>query len=316
MPSPPWSAASPWTITAPAWCWPVAAISWSLSIGTTALASGFAVLYAARVLLGVSEGPSFPALTGAVSHWLSPHERATALSYALLAVPPALAIGGSLCTELLGWLDWRLTFAALSAFWLPFGAPVEAPPCIRQRPFAIAADLHGLPLRVRAPQRMLRAMGKLLCMALYLASRSIPSPGVLTAPTTAWPPACTCTCSTVTFPPKWVALRPAALGPARRFSRMPYGSKLYHCSTCGAVLPNEPKPVLQHQMSHVRRRPYTKSGPAPGQTEHESQPAGSDSQSPSWLPDRVPEFVLIARCNRVAPAGRPTHRPTCSRRPC
>ncbi len=100
----------------------LAAISWSLSIGATALASGFAVLYAARVLLGVSEGPSFPALTGAVSHWLSPHERATALSNALLAVPLALAIGGPLCTELLGWLDWRLTFAALfilSIAWVP-----------------------------------------------------------------------------------------------------------------------------------------------------------------------------------------------------
>jgi ACS family hexuronate transporter-like MFS transporter len=100
----------------------VAAILWSLSIGTTALASGFAVLYAARVLLGVSEGPNFPALTGAVSHWLSPHERATALGNALLAVPLALAIGGPIVTQLLGWLDWRLTFAALfilSVAWVP-----------------------------------------------------------------------------------------------------------------------------------------------------------------------------------------------------
>ncbi len=100
----------------------VAAILWSLSIGSTALAGGFVVLYAARVLLGVSEGPNFPALTGAVSHWLSPHERATALANALFAVPLALAIGGPIVTQLLGWLDWRLTFAALfvlSAAWVP-----------------------------------------------------------------------------------------------------------------------------------------------------------------------------------------------------
>ena len=100
----------------------VAAILWSLSIGTTALAGSFAVLYAARVLLGVSEGPNFPALTGAVSHWLSPHERATALGNALLAVPLALAVGGPIVTQLLGWLDWRLTFAALfilSVAWVP-----------------------------------------------------------------------------------------------------------------------------------------------------------------------------------------------------
>lgn len=100
----------------------VAALLWSLSIGATALANGFAILYAARVLLGVSEGPNFPALTGAVSHWLSPHERATALGNALLAVPLALAIGGPIVTELLGWLDWRATFAALfmlSVGWVP-----------------------------------------------------------------------------------------------------------------------------------------------------------------------------------------------------
>ena len=100
----------------------VAAVLWSLSIGSTALASGFAVLYAARVLLGVSEGPNFPALTGAVSIWLSPHERATALGNALFAVPLALAIGGPIVTQLMGWLDWRLTFAALfvlSAAWVP-----------------------------------------------------------------------------------------------------------------------------------------------------------------------------------------------------
>ena len=100
----------------------VAAILWSLSIGTTALASGFVMLYAARMLLGVSEGPNFPALTGAVRHWLSPHERATALGNALFAVPLALAVGGPIVTQLLGWLDWRLTFAALfvlSAAWVP-----------------------------------------------------------------------------------------------------------------------------------------------------------------------------------------------------
>ena len=100
----------------------VSAVLWSLSIGTTALAGGFAMLYAARVLLGISEGPNFPALTGAVSRWLSPHERATALANALFAVPLALAIGGPLVTQLLGWLDWRLTFAALfvlSAAWVP-----------------------------------------------------------------------------------------------------------------------------------------------------------------------------------------------------
>lgn len=100
----------------------VAAVLWSLSIGATASASGFALLYAARLLLGVSEGPNFPALTGAVSHWLPPRERTTALANALVAVPLALAIGGPVVTQLLSWLDWRETFAVLlvvSLAWVP-----------------------------------------------------------------------------------------------------------------------------------------------------------------------------------------------------
>lgn len=100
----------------------VAALLWSLSIGLTGLASGLAMLYAARVLLGVSEGPNFPALTGAVTPWLPPRERATALGNALVAVPAALAVGGPLVTHLLTWLDWRATFGVLfglSALWVP-----------------------------------------------------------------------------------------------------------------------------------------------------------------------------------------------------
>jgi len=100
----------------------MAAVLWSVSIGATALATSFVVLYAARVLLGLSEGPNFPALTGAVTHWLSPHERASALGNALLAVPLALAIGGPIVTALLGWFDWRVTFGllfVLSVAWVP-----------------------------------------------------------------------------------------------------------------------------------------------------------------------------------------------------
>lgn len=100
----------------------ISAVLWSLSIGGTAMATGFASLYAARVLLGVSEGPNFPALTGAVSRWLAPSERATALGNALVAVPVALAIGGPIVTQLLAHLDWRTAFGvlfALSIMWVP-----------------------------------------------------------------------------------------------------------------------------------------------------------------------------------------------------
>jgi len=60
----------------------------------------------------------------------------------------------------------------LNAFLLPFGGPGDRPPCIRQRPFGIAGDWQGFPLLVRAPQRLLRFMGKLLCMGLILRYRA------------------------------------------------------------------------------------------------------------------------------------------------
>jgi MFS transporter, ACS family, hexuronate transporter len=148
----------------------VAAILWSLSIGATALAGGFAVLYAARVLLGVSEGPNFPALTGAVSHWLSPHERATALANTLFAVPLALAVGGPIVTQLLGWLDWRLTFAALfvlSAAWVPLWYFLFRDDPAESR-FVNAAELSHI-----------RTSDSSVTAAPHAALKSWPEPGVL-----------------------------------------------------------------------------------------------------------------------------------------
>jgi hypothetical protein len=48
----------------------------------------------------------------------------------------------------------RLDGFTLRAFLFPFGAPGDGPPCIRQRPFGIAGDRHGLPRRVRARHRL------------------------------------------------------------------------------------------------------------------------------------------------------------------
>ena len=70
------------------------------------------------------------------------------------------------------------------AFLLPFGAPGDGPPCIRQRPFFIAGDWQGLPRRVRARHRGAWCMGK--CMGLFLRFRCEPSPPRLsTLPTMA-----------------------------------------------------------------------------------------------------------------------------------
>jgi hypothetical protein len=46
-----------------------------------------------------------------------------------------------------------VTRPCLKELRLPFGAPGDRPPCIRQRPFGIAGDRHRLPFLVRPPRR-------------------------------------------------------------------------------------------------------------------------------------------------------------------
>ena len=58
----------------------------------------------------------------------------------------------------------RVNSPCLRAFLLPLGAPDPgAPPCMRHRflPWT-AGDLHGLPERVLAPQRVLESIGPVL----------------------------------------------------------------------------------------------------------------------------------------------------------
>ncbi len=95
---------------------------WALSSALTAVAGSFFLLLALRALLGLSEGPMFPGMTGAVAVWLSPRERARALAYSLAAVPFALAIGGPVVSGILSFTDWRTLYwilAAGSLVWFP-----------------------------------------------------------------------------------------------------------------------------------------------------------------------------------------------------
>lgn len=99
-----------------------AALVWSIAIGLTGLAVSFLMLASARILLGVAEGPNFPAMNRSVADWLPRSERATALSNSLVAVPLALAIGAPLVTELILHVSWRgmfIVLMALGILWLP-----------------------------------------------------------------------------------------------------------------------------------------------------------------------------------------------------
>lgn len=102
------------------WFW--AALIWSLSMGATAFATGFIYLMVVRYLLGMCEGPNFPALNRAVGDWLPSNERGVALGWGLVAVPFALMIGAPIVSQLTIHIGWRGMFVVLSllgVIWAP-----------------------------------------------------------------------------------------------------------------------------------------------------------------------------------------------------
>ena len=95
---------------------------WSLALVFTGAASGVIMLIAARVILGLAEGPNFPAMTRAISDWLPERERNRALSFALISVPLALAVGSPLSAFLIENYTWRGAYyilAVISFIWIP-----------------------------------------------------------------------------------------------------------------------------------------------------------------------------------------------------
>lgn len=95
--------------------WPLAAIGWSLCVGFLGFAGGFWGFIGLRFLLGVTEGPHFPAMTRSISDWLPPLERARALSLGLVAIPLSSVVGAPVCSYLVADFGWRTMFFAISA---------------------------------------------------------------------------------------------------------------------------------------------------------------------------------------------------------
>lgn len=95
--------------------WPIAAIAWSLCVGLLGIATGFWGFIGLRFLLGVAEGPHFPAMTRSISNWLSPMERARALSLGLVAIPLSSVIGAPITSYLVADFGWRPMFFIISS---------------------------------------------------------------------------------------------------------------------------------------------------------------------------------------------------------
>lgn len=95
--------------------WPLAAIGWSLCVGFLGFAESFMGFIALRLLLGITEGPHFPAMSSSIGNWLPPSERARALSLGLVAIPISSVVGSPLASFLVADYGWRTMFFAISS---------------------------------------------------------------------------------------------------------------------------------------------------------------------------------------------------------
>jgi MFS transporter, ACS family, D-galactonate transporter len=90
----------------------ISTLLWSVASFCAALSTGLAGLFAARLLLGVAESPTFPANAKAIGQWFAERERSLAMAITDAAAKLSSAIGVPLIGILLLHFGWRWSFAA------------------------------------------------------------------------------------------------------------------------------------------------------------------------------------------------------------
>jgi sugar phosphate permease len=91
------------------------AILLALTMAFMGSASSFALLLAARVVLGITEGPQFGTATATVKRWFPPGERAIGNAFWAIGSPLGSAIGIPLALFLVAQFGWRASFYVLGA---------------------------------------------------------------------------------------------------------------------------------------------------------------------------------------------------------
>jgi MFS family permease len=108
---------------------------WSMASFSASIAPGITSLFAARLLLGVGEAPTFPANAKAVGLWFPPKARGFATSIFDAAAKFSSAIGVPLLGMILLRIGWRYSFALtgvvsllyFALFWKVYSDPADDP---------------------------------------------------------------------------------------------------------------------------------------------------------------------------------------------
>ncbi len=158
----------------------VATLIWSIASFASGLATGVWSFFAARLLLGVGEAPTFPANSKAIGYWFPEDERSFSTSFNDAAAKFASAIGVPILGLLVLWLGWRwsfiltgfVSFLYFLLFWRVYRNPSEDPRLSAaerrrmeeghaQPESAPARHAHGAPLLylLRQPQMLGATIG-------------------------------------------------------------------------------------------------------------------------------------------------------------
>jgi ACS family hexuronate transporter-like MFS transporter len=104
------------------WCFAFAVMAWSLAVGLTGLATGFASLMIFRFLLGVTESANWPAGLRVMERTLPPEERTLGCGIFESGAGVGALIAPIAIFALLGAFGWRSVFFCLGLlgfFWAP-----------------------------------------------------------------------------------------------------------------------------------------------------------------------------------------------------
>ena len=107
----------------------VAVLAWSVVAGAHALVPGFASLFALRVLLGVTEAPSFPGAATTVSRALPPESRSAGFGVLFTGSSLGAAVSGWLAPTLEAQWGWRgalFATAVVGLAWVPLWLAVSS----------------------------------------------------------------------------------------------------------------------------------------------------------------------------------------------
>jgi MFS family permease len=120
---------------------------WAAATALTGIAGGLASLLAARLLLGLGEGATFPAATAAMSRWVAKEKRGFAQGITHAAARVGNALAPAAVVAVMAAYGWRISFfasAAISFAWVGLWALAftEYP---REHPRITQTELAALP---------------------------------------------------------------------------------------------------------------------------------------------------------------------------